>query len=143
MEREIVYSLDQCLASLLAHLLDLFAAPSWAHGPGVAVVVLLFLELDVWAVARYYDGAARFPAAETRARQLGGIFVDVAGLVLLTDRGARRGRAHVVCVGNVAAVVDGERREGCSGSVRHGRWERQQRVDMAQSAALWCGVGSG
>jgi hypothetical protein len=51
-------SLYQCFSCILAHLLDLFAAPAGAHGPGIAVVILLFLHLDIRTVARYYDGAA-------------------------------------------------------------------------------------
>jgi hypothetical protein len=79
------HSLDQCLARILTHLLNLLAAPSRAHGPGVAVIVLLLLELDVGAVARYYDGAARLAAAQTRALQCR----IRLGLVLLADGGAR------------------------------------------------------
>lgn len=112
--RNSVDSLYQGLAGLLTHLLNLLAAPPGAHGPGVAVVVLLLLELDVGAVARYYDGAAALPAAEARARQLRGVLVHMAGLVLLADRRARRGGAHVVWVRRASVVVDGERRKGSS-----------------------------
>lgn len=58
------YLLYQSLASILAHLLNLFATPARAHGARIAVVVLLLflLHLDVGTVAGYYDGAARLSA---------------------------------------------------------------------------------
>jgi len=54
----------QGLVSILAHLLDFFATPARAHGPRIAVIVLLLLllHLDIGAVAGYYDGAAGFSA---------------------------------------------------------------------------------
>jgi hypothetical protein len=107
------HSLYQCLARILAHLLDLFAAPSRAHGPCVAVIVLLLLELDVRAVARYYDGAARLAAAQTRALQRR----IRLGLVLLADGRARRGSRHVVGVRRPSDVVLSNRRVGCEGDL--------------------------
>jgi hypothetical protein len=76
--------LYQGLASIVAHLLNLFAAPARAHGARIAVVVLflLFLHLDVGAVAGYYDGAARLSAPKTGPRLEGG--VD-GGHVLFAD----------------------------------------------------------
>jgi hypothetical protein len=58
------YLLYQSLPSILAHLLDFFATPARAHGPRIAVIVLLLLllHLDIRAIAGYYDGAAGFPA---------------------------------------------------------------------------------
>lgn len=56
-------SLNQSLAGFLAHLLNLLAAPPRAHGASIVVVVFLLLELDLRAVARDDDGAARLPAA--------------------------------------------------------------------------------
>lgn len=53
-----MYSLYECLPCILTHLLNLLATPPWAHSPSVAIIVLLLLELDIGAVARYYDGAA-------------------------------------------------------------------------------------
>jgi hypothetical protein len=109
-----VHSLYQCLSRVLAHLLNLLAASARAHGPGVAIVVLLLLELDVGAVARYYDGAARLAAAQARPRLQGRVGL---GLVLLAHRGTRRGGRHVVGVGQAAGVVLGGRRVGCEGDL--------------------------
>lgn len=55
--------LYQSLSGVLAHLLNLLTASSWAHSAGVAVVILLLFELNMGAVARYYDGAAGLPAS--------------------------------------------------------------------------------
>jgi hypothetical protein len=111
--QEMRYSLYQGLAGLLAHLLNLLATPPRAHGARVVVVVLLLLELDVGAVARYYDGAARLSAAEARALQL--------GRVLVADRGARRGGAHVVRIRGAAVDVVNRRGKGLGGRHGHGR----------------------
>ena len=86
--------LNQGLARVLAHLLNLLAASSRAHGPGVTVVVLLLLELDMGAVARDDDGAAGLSAPQARAH--GG--VASLGLVLVADRAGAGGGAHVVRV---------------------------------------------
>lgn len=66
-------SLYQCLSRVLAHLLNLLAAASRAHGAGIAIVVFFLFELNVWAVTWYYDGATGLPATKTRARVQRGI----------------------------------------------------------------------
>jgi len=86
--------LYQSLACVLAHLLNLLAASPRAHGPGVTVVVLLLLELDMRAVARDDDGTAGLSASQARAH--GG--VARLGLVLVADRAGAGGGAHVVRV---------------------------------------------
>lgn len=96
------YLLYQRLSGVLPHLLDLLAASSRTHSPGIAVVVLLLLELDVRAVARYYDGAAGLSASQARAQ--GG--VAGLGLVLVADRTRRRGSAHVVWIRGPAVNVE-------------------------------------
>lgn len=86
--------LYQGLTCVLAHLLNLFAASSRTHGPGVAVVILFLLELDVGAVARYYDGTAGLSAPQARAQR----GVASLGLVLVADRAGAGGGAHVVWI---------------------------------------------
>ena len=97
-----LHLLYEGLAGILAHLLDLLAAPSRAHGAGIAVVVLLLLELDVGAVARYYDGAAGLPASQARAQR----GVASLGAVLVADRAGAAGGAHVVWVRGPAVNVE-------------------------------------
>jgi hypothetical protein len=99
--------LYQSLACVLAHLLNLLAASSRAHGPGVTVVLLL-LELDMGAVARDDDGAAGLSAPQARAH--GG--VARLGLVLVADRAGAGGGAHVVRVRGPSVDV-----EDCNGRV--------------------------
>jgi hypothetical protein len=117
------YSLYQCLSRILAHLLNLLAASSRAHGPGVAVIVLLLLELDVGAVARYYNGSARLAAAQARSWLEGRVGL---GVVLLAHRGTRRGGRHVVGVGEAPCVVLLSRRVGCKSDL--GRERHFQRL---------------
>ena len=50
--------LYQGFSGILAHLFNLFAAPSGAHSARIAVVVLLLFHLDVRAVTGYYDSPA-------------------------------------------------------------------------------------
>jgi hypothetical protein len=100
--------LYQSLACVLAHLLNLLAASSRAHGPGVTIVVLLLLELDMGAVARDDDGAAGLSAPQARAH--GG--VARLGLVLVADRAGAGGGAHVVRVRGPSVDV-----EDCNGRV--------------------------
>ena len=125
--------LDEGLAGVLAHLLNLLAAPARAHGAGVAIVVLLLLELDVGAVARNDDGAARLSASEARAH--GG--VTALWVVLVAERGAGRGGAHVVWVGGPAVdVSDSDSRVGSElGKVRHVREEAVRLYEFLEGRA--------
>jgi hypothetical protein len=89
-------SLYQCLSRVLAHFLNLLTTPSGAHSPGIAVIVLLLFELDIGAVARYYDCAARLPASKTGSWLQSGIALRE---IVLGDGRARRRDGHVVWVG--------------------------------------------
>jgi hypothetical protein len=127
--------LDEGLTSVLAHLLNLLAAPARAHSAGVAIVVLLLLELDVRAVARDDDGAARLSASQARAH--GG--VTAFWVVLVADRRAGGGGAHVVGVGCPAVdVSDSDSRVGGElGKVRH------VRAKQCGSLGFWRGGRTG
>jgi hypothetical protein len=107
------YSLDESLTCILTHLLNLFTAPPRAHGPRVAVVILLLFDLDVGAVAVYYDGAARLSAAQARPWvQCGVLHLRIA------DARGRRGGRHVVRIRCSTVVVLGSSRVGGDGDLR-------------------------
>lgn len=133
------YSLNQSLTGLLAHLLDLFAAPPGAHGPRIAIVVLLLFELDLGAVAWYYDGAAGLPATQPGTAKLGRVYI-----VRVAEGGAGGCRAHVVCVGD---ATFGRWWEGsCGLSVHYNRegmlWVGEQRWMGPLEASSSSAVGS-
>jgi hypothetical protein len=111
------YSLYQRLACVLSHLLDFFTATPRTHGPRVTVVILFLFDLNVGAVAVYYDGAARFSAAQARPRMQSRIFY-----FLVTDARVRRSGRHVVRIRCSAAVVVSSSRigrDGDLGMLRH------------------------
>lgn len=120
-EMDLLY---QGLSGILAHFVDFFAASPGAHCTSVAIVVFLFLEFDIGAVARYYYGAARFSAAETGSWLQRGVGLGAVVLVDVDGR-SRRGGRHVVGIRDV--VNSGGVGSGCDlWLLRHeGRQEKE------------------
>ena len=91
----------QGLVSILAHLLNLFAAPARAHGSRIAVVVFLLFQLDIGAVTGNNDGTAGLATAQTWSWLEHGVF----WLLLVAHRRATRRGGHVVWVRRPAVWV--------------------------------------
>ena len=99
--------LIQLLACLLAHLLQVLAAPPGTHRPRIVLRedLITLLQLHPWVLPRDNDGAARLPR-----RHLGSLQrpIAAAGVVAVVDGGRRRrggGRIHVWVVLLVTVVL--------------------------------------
>ena len=90
--------LVQVCSSILAHLLQILTAASWAHGSRIILVecFVALLQLNPWVFSGYDDGAAGLSGAET-----GTLEVAAAGIIAV-DAGCGGGGCG--CVGGLVRV---------------------------------------